>query len=484
MPKHPDQVYWDSLPIKKARVGDGIRTIKYDPKTMTAYMLDSKGEWTGEQATLEKQQVKPGDTPEKQVGDKAAEQQPQAKPLELPTEPEVPAPEPQSARPQAAQNTVEKPVAAQGDVPPVTVQTNTTAKAPAPAHAEKKDPKKEKGKKKAPIGLLLILSLLVFIVIAPLILASKSSQNGQEVLPENTEGEISTVSTEPSIENASLPTNPQGEDTEAKKIYLLSSPVALIPGDVITAETFEQTEVTEFEYRQLSVVEGLFTADDLTAMIGLEIIEYIPAGNYVSYSKVGSYTPTNPWLTEGPAYVTIPVAPNQDDLLFYSWGTAVDISVSVRTKQNTDTTEPAEESTTPAGVEHEGSVLEQMMLDTYKIQNVPVKDVLGADGNSLFNRYSAISEIPTVFQTDYMEQIYADSAVLAADLPAHLVLCVTGEQAELLNSLPQEDVTVTVTASRQLEQTALQMDTYNALQQVLKNIAQFLAETTGGQEDA
>ena len=283
-----------------------------------------------------------------------------------------------------------------------------------------------------------------------------------------------TVPTEPEVTDPSETTDPTDP---ANSTYVLTAKETMLPGHVLTAEDFEQEALDYLEYQTLTSGGGFYTKEELDRLEGLVVITYVPAGKYLSYEDVSTYyAPANPWgRTESQQMIiTLPIEVTSSNLTSCLWGNYVDITITVETKLRSPNDADNNQVTPPAGIQHQSSTVESILVDTYKLHAAAIVDVLDANRGSLYTRYSALASIPVVFRQDYLMQDYEDLTLLAADTPCYIQIAVPVEQGELLDSLNQENMTVAIQNPTQNNSTDLQSATYASLQEIGAAIARIM----------
>lgn len=327
-------------------------------------------------------------------------------------------------------------------------------------------------------NLILIFGIVAAVAAAILILITALGRNVPEPpLPDSTsQPEITDVTTVPTT----VPTEPETEPTEAPttepetqpptepQILALTAAETLLPGHCISAENFTLNAVTESELRLLSANGGIYTEGDMAALNGLYVKEYISQGEYISYDKIGlAYLPQNPWgeVETGKQLVYLPYTPDNKKNHFYIWGDCVNATVSVLTKQTAENPTESGGEGTPAipGMEHQSSIVESMVTDTYIVQGVLVADIKDSNGQSLFTQYCSLATIPTALKKQTVINTVKD---LSSTKPAYIGLIVTKEQAALLNGLDTSTMTVTMTSVGVRLTTAYQNEVYEQLSEI------------------
>lgn len=532
----------EQLPVKQISIGGVKKSVFYDEENSKIYGTDDKGRWNGtvkdikplepdtandnEQTTnvTGTNTVTDAETTEgAMTEDTMAQTQQAEQPQETPDQPPLEEQNPQVSNAPAGTH-MKRPTLPTDDIAHEMPQTMMEAcpgnlfddeceeNEEAYDHTETPQPTKRTGlAKKLFYAVMAVALVLAAVTTVKSSLAAKGTQdpsvtepsqavteptnNSDTVMPEVTGGEAMTspVQTEP-VQTEPLQTEPvqtepvqteplQSETTTTVKVIVATN--VIIPGEEITENTLEIREIPENDYRLLSAAVGLYTDAELDKLTGLVATNYIPAGKYLSYSDLGrTFGSVNPWEGEYEEYkrIAIPVSPTPDNLTGINWASTVSLTITVQTKQtneNTTSKDEEEGSGTPDGMEHESSVLESMVVDTYRLSNVWIADIQNAAGESLYARYYAISSIPSAFQVDYLQALYQDETQRDKDIPAFIIICVTDAQYELLSGIPHVDMTVEVSNSVFASGTMVQNETYAMLRDAEIAIAEAWKQAKG-----
>lgn len=475
---------WEHFQIKEVRYGDLVMRCRYDPDMQRLYMTDENGNWNGNYTAYTPEQA---DVPGKrEAGEEPAasalaqSDSGRAVPLNVQATSreakEKPAP---AAVPISADA---KPLPVSGDDPVQAEDDNedenngeSSAEEPgdSPAEAPESGEKAPEKKKRSPITVVLLLSGIVVCVVLLLSFAKAFLDISGEAGHETTAG---TADTAPPITTAAPTVEttqpPETTEPEAEQVFVLSCTDVLIPGDSIM-DKLEPVGISKTEYRQYSASGGLYTEEDLARIKDFVAVKYIPAGKYLTYDDVDmGYSPINPWelLGVGQKTVTLPVTVEADNLKSYLWGNQVDLEIEVRTKQVNPNT-PGNQETQPDGLDHDSSIVESVIVDTYKVNGVQIVDVLDQYDRSLFNKYQAYAAIPAAFRAEYMAELYSDDVAIGADTPRYITICVSAEMESILGPIDKKTMTVTLKSARAAAESTLQSDSYAAMQGVAPAIS-------------
>ena len=352
---------------------------------------------------------------------------------------------------------------------------------------------KEKGKKNIkPLVLALVAAAVIFVLItavqtirllnegetpdSPQTTATTPSDKSNETTEAEPSTEASTLGTE--LESTAESATTQSEETQPKTVVrVVTVANTLIPGDVLTEDDFTIVEMEESRYWTLAALGGIYTEEDIPALIGMVPVKYLPSGSYLYFDHVShTYQPINPWGTteQQPEWFLLNVTPSPELLDAMLFGVRADVTLTIHAKISTpaDTeTEGDVESGPPAGVEHNSSTVESMKVDTYVIQGATIIDALAADNSSLFEEYQKYATIPAAFQKGIMEKELASLDDMAALVPAQIKIAVTTEQAIVLRTLATEDAQISLSNMEDAADNLLQKETREGILPIIQLIA-------------
>ena len=235
---------------------------------------------------------------------------------------------------------------------------------------------------------------------------------------------------------------PAAEDT----IEVLQVQRDMVPGDRIEREDLQIAAVSAEFYNQSTLnretqfYQGL-RADDL---VGKYITDYVQKGQYLSFGKVDNayICPVNPWMEDGESvYLTAALPDIGKNLETVTFGSLVHLHVTKTTLQETPIQQ--EETDEVAGITHQGSIQQSVVLDQYQMDNVVVSDLLDKTGSSVWYFYASWMKIPSGEQTGYVKNWVATHPEQRSSLtPAFIRLRFTKEQADVLEDLKDPKVSV------------------------------------------
>ena len=443
------KAYLESLPIETIRVGDVERKCRFDSSTGVRYLLDECGNYTGRSAKAESLV-----NPEAQKAQK----------IDLSPK-EVPEADP-------AEEALETPV-----------EDVSNSEEPGPEEsAEEPSPNETTPKKRKPFAIIIgiaVALLLVFCIIQAMkIVRVSRPPAGETTLPAASDIQETTDATE---EGTIPSTSEAPQSTESNAAHVLTAVNALLPGHVIQEEDLAVVEVSEESFRAVSATGGIYTETELHNLVGLEVAEYIPAGQYLGYQHVtAQYSPANPWgrTEDRQMTVILPINVISYSLHHNLWGNRADIAISIQTKVTTEvpTGGETDSETVTDGLEHHTSVVESMRIDTYTIQAAVIVDTLNQNGESLFTRYSSLATIPAAFRKEMLDNIFPAVQDIEQALPAQIVIAVPAKQAEMLQALDLSAATVEMSQPESSTDTYYQQYVYVQMQQIGKAVANRWAE--------
>lgn len=476
----------EKLPITVVKIGNETKRIRYDPETNIIYRLNEDDTWDGsivkrdwddlDKLIQKDDEIEPGELVSKDES-----------PAEcLPTEKTQMPPEssdgaPVALGPQAVSdepdNRNEYQVNSEKDAAEdIKIKTHEVPGEDA-QDKQSEEPESEQPKKKSPLkaALFPVLCVVLFVLIGLSLWGSV-----RDKMPQKSETATSATNAS-AVQNetiASAADETSQEDTqstapEATHIQVLVPNTTLIPGQELTADIIDHIDISKEEYQQLSTAAGIYTAEELVSLEGLVAQNYVPAGRYLTYDDIGrSYSPVNPWAPDlrDVTTVMLPITPTEENLQDFIWGNRIDLTITIQTKQ-TNTNDKSTDDAKTDGLEHESSVVESMVIDTYRLQGVQITDILDADQQSLYTRYTAISAVPSALQVSYLKTAYSDATVFQADIPSYIIIAVTQAQADVIEALDVEAMAITVSNPVAENTTSLQYDTYLKIQEATSSIA-------------
>jgi len=306
--------------------------------------------------------------------------------------------------------------------------------------------------------------------------------------------------TQQTIASTSPATRPS-EETQPPEpgIVVLVAEKHMLPGHQISEDDLSNMEITSADFQAINAMNGIYLSEEASRLTGLVTTQFVVKGTYIDYSDLAiSYAPVNPWGRTGTQQfaLPLPVSVTADSLVDFLPGTCADIMITVETKVSetigpsaiTETGEPnggEQVPTTPSmptsGIEHNSSTIESMIVDTYVIRGASIIDILDAEQNSLFSRYHAFASVPAA----YLEDVIAVELPAAGDIecmiPVYIKIAVTAEQAAMIQSIGQSNMTVSVSNTSAIAETDLQSQTYPQLTSVASLLTkQWQTVTAGG----
>lgn len=495
----PEEV--GKLPIYTVMIGNEQRRIRYDEKTKTVYRLHPDGTWTGKHTVFDltdqikaiqaKKMLHPEGKSKcqppvkRQSSHQAPEEEidvPEMHPLPIleRTQQEPPAvfqkvetaPKPESAAPQ------KNPMPSthkEGEITSEEIDEFVEGQSEDQKDSHQRPKRAKKRRLKLYFVLIAIGLCSILFISLWFAVESKLVPKDNDIVPSTSA--ISDTQTDPedtsSTETPTAPVNDTGTEPEVQEtaiassesehtyIHVLAPMESIIPGQAITAEALSIVQIEEATYLQLTTFGGLYTHIDLEQLHGFVAAQYIPAGKYLTYNDITkSYDPLIPWEDISETSLQLAVAMAPTDIFDYSWGNHIDVTIKVTTKTTDRNNVNQDDEQAMEGIEHESSVIEAMVIDTYKLQNIQILDILDSSGDSLFSQYMAMAAIPSALQKDYLEENYTDLATLQKVIPAYIVVGLTAEQASQLTELDQNNMTLQITDAKPSVETPLQNEVY------------------------
>lgn len=256
--------------------------------------------------------------------------------------------------------------------------------------------------------------------------------------------------TPPPEQPGTVQAEPGGEEPDAMQVLKVKR--TLLPGQTITLDDIEAVDISAAVFNNYAAFgQNLYTGEVCDYLVGAYANGYIPEGNYLMLEDVGALLPfgANPWMNSAYGYTTLTVPlddrAKEDQLLTY--GAYLDLDVKKTTTNQVTVSDPkGPETETPvAGVTHTTTVNETPTVDEFTVGGLIVCDILNADGESIYTRYSSFIGVPLGNRYDTIRQALTEDAALRDKLaPSYIVVKVTNEQAESIGDLYAENTTVSV----------------------------------------
>lgn len=232
------------------------------------------------------------------------------------------------------------------------------------------------------------------------------------------------------------------EENGLNNIVVVQVTHDMIPGDVITAEDIQESTISAESYNEITLSDAkLYQWDRHDSLIDKYVVSYIPKGQYLTYNNIDTvYTPVpNPWVGDMNGYelVSIPVPEEVvgDEKLNY--GAVVDLKITKRTVNEANLN--ADETTSTEGIQHDSSVEQSYIIDTYSLQ-ATIVDLLDPQGNSLYDTFYSWLQIPAGEQGPYLKNKFLeDPDVEESIAPTYISIKVTADQAKELTDILSDD---------------------------------------------
>ncbi len=464
----------NKLPLLSVSIGSAIQHVRYDAKDQRIYMVDGDGKYTGKSAPFPQHLAQNAQAAVHAGAESAAppaaeaetedgtEQKPSGDGADD-TPADVPPEAPPDAPPEAPSDAI-------SDEPDEEAVPDTF---PAPAEPSQRDGRHNKGtdkpfeielgeldkpKKERPVWLLPIIGIFALLIVVGMVIYPPFHKEAKPTSPTGTTD--STIATDSTT--ATSPTLAT-EATAAPTVSMMIASRDILPGEVLTSELLQVRDISETEFAQLSSVTSLYTTDDAETLSRLVAVKYIPAGKALTFDNTGaSYAAFNPWNSTNSVTITLPINLGEASIASCTWGSTVDLTLSVKSTQSTSPT-AGKLPTLPAGVQQGGS--EATVISTYTITGCTVIDLLDSDRNSLYTKYHILTEIPAVLQSKYISSLPQADAYI----PHWITVTVTEQQYELLLQFSIDSITqITLNATGKSINTSLQNEMYTKIQIVSK----------------
>ncbi len=230
------------------------------------------------------------------------------------------------------------------------------------------------------------------------------------------------------------------------RIYVVQITSDLIPGDIITEDIVSPAGISMETYN-LSYISGspLYRWDSIESLVGSYANQYIPSGLFLSFNNVSStyVAASNPWTAlvgEDMTYLNIPMT---GEILNY--GDKIELCIEKQTIGTLNIDVPLEDEYV-AGMEHETTVEQRYLIDSYKLKDLVVCDLLSENGDSLHNLYSALINVPVGEQLSVITSKLESAAFDPSDLSVgYFVVAIPSEQAEILGNITLDNTKLSYT---------------------------------------
>lgn len=248
----------------------------------------------------------------------------------------------------------------------------------------------------------------------------------------------------------------------------------LIPGDVITESNIKCSTISKETFSTITLGgTGLYQWRSKDSLLDQYVTKYIPAGQFLAYENVAAVynASPNPWVNEqaGKVYVSIPLGELEIDDSF-NYGSVFDMTIQKQTVSETpnDTTGEVDPLTVP-GLDHEKSVQQSLVVDTFKLSNLIICDLENGGGKSIYTLYKSFAGIPVGEQPTYIRRALAnDTGLIEALSPAAIRIKITQEQADALGDLTKSGVTITITKRPDLDATTAEKADFSGVSRAMK----------------
>ena len=181
---------------------------------------------------------------------------------------------------------------------------------------------------------------------------------------------------------------------------------------------------------------------------------------YANVSSTPPRLPSNPWIIDENIYTDIPIASDMLENGNLNFGAIMDLKIEKESVTETKVNKQDSEETVP-GMEHESSVQQSYIVDTYTLSDIVLCDLINAYGESLYNYYAKYLSIPVGERTDYIEmQLKNDPELKERLTPVYITICVSKEQMNKLGDLSSDGVTITISFTGQNDDSPSEKKTF------------------------
>lgn len=223
-------------------------------------------------------------------------------------------------------------------------------------------------------------------------------------------------------------------DPSLNTIQVVQVVYDLIPGDIISSDNIQASTITAESFNQITLGgTNIYQWDRVDSLMGKCVTAYIPAGQYLAYTNVAStYIPaSNPWVNEqvNRTYVTVPLDEATAASTVLNFGAKMDISLKKETLSETTL--------------QDGVIQQTTTIKPYTFENVIVCDILNANQESIYPKYTAYMEIPVGEQLTYIRKALTEQPDLQSTLtPAYIRIKIDSALAEEIGDFSSNKVTL------------------------------------------
>ncbi|MCD8008982.1 MAG: hypothetical protein LUF68_08670 [Clostridiales bacterium] len=304
--------------------------------------------------------------------------------------------------------------------------------------------KKSKKKNRFVVGIIIVaVGVAAVVCLLPTLLSTLSNEPTETpttAIPTQTV----EVTIAPAVETSTIDIT---EDVEENldTIDVIQVSQDLIPGDLLTEDVLQMATLSASDYNLIGINGSpLYQWSRLEDLLKTNnyVTEYIQKGLYLTYDNVSAVQPqsVNPWSTsvEGRQFVTIPLDDETANSSLLSYGATFSAVI-----QKLSTSSNKGENDEIDGMEH---ITISESTDTYSLSNIVICDMLNANKESLYTRYSNLMSIPSGEQITYLRNLLISGETTAEDItPKYIVVSLTDVQVDVLGDLTSNNVLITIT---------------------------------------
>ena len=230
--------------------------------------------------------------------------------------------------------------------------------------------------------------------------------------------------------NTPIPSAREGE------LLVIKLNTELIPGDEVTEDMISAYSIDNETYNNITANGAeLYRWEQRDSVIGMFATEYIAEGKYIKTdSVIRTYAPKpNPYgaVPDGMEYADIKISVPEFDR------TKLLIGSQISFEFRTDTHE--ETATDSCVTRVPGIKITQKervtTTESYLVENITTADLITANGESLYERYLALSAIPEINQEAYLRAaVKADKEYMTNIAPTKIRVVIDKQYADAIHS--------------------------------------------------
>ena len=207
-----------------------------------------------------------------------------------------------------------------------------------------------------------------------------------------------------------LPREPKNDvpSAENQRAVVIKLNQSVLPGTLLDKSMFEQESITNEKLNELALTgTSVYTWDYIDTLSEMYSTVYIPketqyltTGN-VSGSQIVYANPFYHLTSDDNAFLEIPANIPYSNLSDIIIGRHVDLTIE---KKTISSVPQRLETKDVEGLDHSSSITERTTTDIFRLRDVVIRDVLNAEGISLYEVLSRYNAVPDGVLEDYLNE--------------------------------------------------------------------------------